>query len=156
MKRLAYSFKKQGKTEEMIIEYERILDSGDRDADTLRDLASAYGDQGRTDEQVSVLKKILSFDPNNSAIQSELARVYESSGEDPLEIFKARFEDNPENACLCIRVCRKINETMEILTNAIEALENTLSYNDANNMVYLTLGNAYNENSDFDEAIKMF
>ena len=41
MKRLAYSFKKQGKIEEMIIEYERLLDSGVKDTDTLRDLASA-------------------------------------------------------------------------------------------------------------------
>ena len=136
MKRLAYSFKKQGKTEEMIIEYERILDSGDRDTDTLRDLASAYGEQGRTDEQVSVLKKILSFDPNNSAIQSELARVYESSGEDPLEIFKARFEDNPENASYAIEYAQKLMDNGDI-DEAIDALENTLSYNDSNNMVYL-------------------
>ena len=96
MIRLAFSFKKQGKMDEMIIEYERILDAGLEDSDTLRDLASAYGEQGRIDEQVSILKKILSFDPNNSSIQSELARVYEDSGEDPLEIFKARFEDIEE------------------------------------------------------------
>ena len=153
MKRLAYSFKKQGKIEEMIIEYERILDSGDRDTDTLRDLASAYGDQGRTDEQVSVLKKILSFDPSNSAIQSELARVYESSGEDPLEIFKARFEDNPENASYALEYAQKLMDNGDT-DEAINTLENTLSYNDTNNMVYLTLGNAYNENSDFYDAIK--
>ena len=42
-------------------------------------------------------KKSLNIDPNNSSVQSELARVYEDSGEDPLEIFKARFEDNPES-----------------------------------------------------------
>ena len=154
MKRLAYSFKKQGKIEEMIIEYERLLDSGVKDTDTLRDLASAYGDQGRTDEQVSVLKKILSFDPNNSAIQSELARVYENSGEDPLEIFKARFEDNPENASYAIEYAQKLIDNGDI-DEAIEALENTLSYNETNNMVYLTLGNAYNENSDFDEAVEV-
>ena len=98
MTRLAYAYKKQGKIDEMIIEYERLMDSGSDDTDSLRDLANAYGKQGRVDEQISVLKKILNIDPNNSSVQSELARVYEDSGEDPLEIFKARFEDNPENA----------------------------------------------------------
>jgi|TARA_B110000263_G_scaffold134214_1_gene116558 tetratricopeptide (TPR) repeat protein len=154
MIRLAFSFKKQGKMDEMIIEYERILDAGLEDTDTLRDLASAYGEQGRIDDQVSILKKILSFDPNNSSIQSELARVYEDSGEDPLEIFKARFEDNPENAAYAIEYAEKLMSNGDT-DDAIEALENTLSYNESNNMVYLILGNAYNENSDFDEAIEV-
>ena len=100
MTRLAYAYKKQDKIDEMIIEYERLMDSGSDDTDSLRDLANAYGIQGRLDEQISVLKKILDFEPNNSSVQSELARVYEDSGEDPLEIFKARFEDNQDNACL--------------------------------------------------------
>ena len=43
----------------MIIEYERLMDTGSRDTDSLKDLAKAYGQQGRVDEQISVLKKIL-------------------------------------------------------------------------------------------------
>ena len=57
--RLAYAYKKQNKTDEMIIEYERLMDAGSRDTDSLKDLAKAYGQQGRVDEQISVLKKIL-------------------------------------------------------------------------------------------------
>ena len=57
MTRLAYAYKKQGKIDEMIIEYE-LMDSGSDDTDSLRDLANAYGKQGRVDEQISVLKKI--------------------------------------------------------------------------------------------------
>ena len=52
IKRLAYAYKKQDKIDEMIIEYERLMDMGIDDTTSLRDLASAYGEQGRTDEQI--------------------------------------------------------------------------------------------------------
>ncbi len=152
MTRLAYAYKKQDKIDEMIIEYERLMDSGSRDIDSLRDLAGAYGKQGRVDEQISVLKKILNIDPNNSSVQSELARVYEDSGEDPLEIFKARFEDNPENASYAVEYADKLMSNGDT-DEAIKVLENTLSYNRDNSMVYMSLGKAYNENSDFKDAV---
>ena len=152
MTRLAYAYKKQDKIDEMIIEYERLMDSGSRDIDSLRDLAGAYGKQGRVDEQISVLKKILNIDPNNSSVQSELARVYEDSGEDPLEIFKARFEDNPENASYAVEYAEKLMSNGDT-DEAIDVLENTLSYNRDNSMVYMSLGKAYNENSDFKDAV---
>ena len=155
MTRLAYAYKKQGKIDEMIIEYERLMDSGSDDIDSLRDLASAYGKQGRVDEQISVLKKILNIDPNNSSVQSELARVYEDSGEDPLEIFKARFEDNPENASYAVEYAEKLISNGDT-DDAIDVLENTLSYNRDNSMVYMSLSKAYNENADFEEAIEIF
>ena len=152
MTRLAYAYKKQDKIDEMIIEYERLMDSGSRDIDSLRDLAGAYGKQERVDEQISVLKKILNIDPNNSSVQSELARVYEDSGEDPLEIFKARFEDNPENASYAVEYAEKLMSNGDT-DEAIDVLENTLSYNRDNSMVYMSLGKAYNENSDFEDAV---
>ena len=102
------------------------MDSGSRDIDSLRDLAKAYGKQGRTDEQISVLKKVLNIDPNNASVQSELARVYEDSGEDPLEIFKARFEDNPDNASYAVEYAEKLMSNGET-DEAIDVLENTLS-----------------------------
>ena len=128
MTRLAYAYKKQDKIDEMIIEYERLMDSGSDDTDSLRDLANAYGLQGRVDEQISVLKKILDIDPNNSSVQSELARVFEDSGEDPLEIFKARFEDNPDNASYAVEYADKLMSNGDT-EEAIDVLENTLSYN---------------------------
>ena len=92
----------------MIIEYERLMDMGVKDTTSLRDLASAYGQQGRTDEQVSVLKKILVFDPNNSGVQSDLARAYEESGDDPLEIFKDRYENNTDNVSYATEYAEKL------------------------------------------------
>jgi len=150
--RLAYAYKKQDKIDEMIIEYERLMDAGSRDTDSLKDLAKAYAQQGRVDEQISVLKKILKINPSDSTIQSELARAYEDSGENPLEIFKARFEENPENASYAVEYADKLMSNGDT-DDAIDVLENTLSYNRDNSIIYMTLAKAYNENSDFDDAV---
>jgi len=150
--RLAYAYKKQDKIDEMIIEYERLMDAGSRDTDSLKDLAKAYAQQGRVDEQISVLKKILKINPSDSTIQSELARAYEGSGEDPLEIFKARFEENPENASYAVEYADKLMSNGDT-DDAIDVLENTLSYNRDNSIIYMTLAKAYNENSNFDDAV---
>jgi len=136
----------------MIIEYERLMDAGSRDTDSLKDLAKAYAKQGRVDEQISVLKKILKINPSDSTIQSELARAYEDSGEDPLEIFKARFEENPKNASYALEYADKLMSNGDT-DDAIDVLENTLSYNRDNSIIYMTLAKAYNENSDFDDAV---
>ena len=136
----------------MIIEYERLMDGGTRDTDSLKDLAKAYGKQERVDEQISVLKKILKINPSDTTIQSELARAYEDSGEDPLELFKVRFEENPENASYAVEYADKLMSNGDT-DDAIDVLENTLSYNKGNSMIYMTLGKAYNENSDFDDAV---
>ena len=154
MARLAYAYKKQNKIDEMIIEYERLMDSGSEDLTSLIDLARAYGQQGRSDEQISVLKKVLKIDPNNSSVQSELARAYEDSGEDPLDIFKARFEENPDNASYAVEYADKLMNNGDT-SEAIDVLENTLSYNRDNSMVYMSLGKAYNDNSDFEDAVEV-
>ncbi len=155
IKRLAYAYKKQDKIDEMIIEYERLMDMGIDDTTSLRDLASAYGEQGRTDEQISVLKKILVFDPNNSGVQSDLARAYEEAGEDPLEVFKDRYENNTDNVSYATEYAEKLIDNGD-LDEAIDVLENTLDYNKNNNMIYMKLGKAYSENSDFEDAVDVF
>ena len=152
MKRLAYAYKKQGKIDEMIIEYERLMDEGVEDVASLRDLASAYGQQGRQDEQISTLKKILDFDPNNSSVQSDLAKAYEASGEDPLEVFKDRYDNNVENVSYATEYADKLIDNGDT-NEAIDVLENTLSYNRSNSMLYMKLGRAYSENSDFEDAV---
>ena len=81
-----------------------------------------------------------------------LARAYENSGEDPLELFKARFEENPENASYAIEYADKLISNGNT-SDAIDVLESTLSYNRENSMIYMTLGKAYNENSDFGDAV---
>jgi len=96
-KRLAYSYKRQGKTDKEILEYERLIDMAPNDVNILNDLSKLYKDAGRYDDQIFILEKILNVDENNETAQSELAMAFESSGRDPLDVYRKRYEDNPNN-----------------------------------------------------------
>ena len=62
-KRLAYSYKKQGKVEQEILEYSRLSDLLPEDISIKTELAKLYGDQGAFDDQVDILRQILEIDP---------------------------------------------------------------------------------------------
>ena len=67
-KQLAYAYKRQGKTDKEIIEYERLVDIAPNDISILNDLAKIYKDQGNYDDQIIILKKILKIDDTNDAV----------------------------------------------------------------------------------------
>ena len=96
-KQLAYAYKRQGKTDKEIIEYERLADIAPDDVSILNDLAKIYKDQGNYDDQIIILRKILKVDDTNDVAQSELAVAYENSGKNPLEVYEKRYLDNLEN-----------------------------------------------------------
>ena len=96
-KRLAYSYKKQGKNELEIIEYERLVEMAPEDLIVLNDLSKLYKESGRFEDQIYILEKILVFDESNEIAQSELAIAFENSGKDPLDVYRKRYEDNPNN-----------------------------------------------------------
>ncbi|MBT5114903.1 MAG: hypothetical protein HOM27_02395, partial [Candidatus Marinimicrobia bacterium] len=79
-KRLAYSYKRQGKKEKEIIEFERIIDMAPLDISIMNDLSKLYKDESRFDDQIYILEKILKVDGSNEIAQSELAMAFESSG----------------------------------------------------------------------------
>ncbi len=96
-KRLAYAYKKQGKKDKEIIEYERMVDMVPNDVSVMNELSKLYYEENRFDDQIFILEKILEIDENNEIAQSELAMAFESSGRDPLELYRKRFEGNPNN-----------------------------------------------------------
>ena len=96
-KQLAYAYKRQGKTDKEIIEYERLVDIAPNDIGILNDLAKIYKDQNNYNDQIIILKKILKIDDTNDIAQSELAIAYENSGKNPLEVYEKRYLDNPDN-----------------------------------------------------------
>jgi len=96
--RLVYSYEKQGKIELQIDELEKLAyDLAPKDPKIKIDLAKLYGEQERYDDQIAVLKDLLELQPNNEGAQSDLAYAYDLSGRDPLDIYKNRFEKNPDN-----------------------------------------------------------
>ena len=96
-KRLAYSYKKQSKREQEIIEYERLVEMVPEDISVMNDLSKLYKDNERYDDQIFILERILKIDEENEIAQSELAMAFESSGKDPLDVYRRRYEDNLEN-----------------------------------------------------------
>ena len=73
----------------------------------MNDLSKIYKNESRFEDQIFILEKILKIDGNNESAQSELAFAFESSGRDPLDVYRQRYEDNPEN-WLWVRLRRKI------------------------------------------------
>ena len=67
------------------------------DISIMNDLSKLYKENSRYDDQIFILEKILKIDPNNEITQSELAMAFESSGRDPLDVYRKRYEDNPSN-----------------------------------------------------------
>ena len=96
-KRLAYAYKRQGKKDREIIEYERMVGMAPDDISIMNELSKIYNEENRFDDQIFILEKILDIDENNEIAQSELAMAFESSGRDPLDIYRKRFEGNPDN-----------------------------------------------------------
>ena len=96
-KRLAYSYKRQGKNDKEIIEYERLVEMAPEDLTVMNDLSKLYKEYERYDDQIYVLELILKLDEGNEIAQSELALAFENSGRNPLDVYRKRYEDNPEN-----------------------------------------------------------
>lgn len=96
-KRLAYTYKKQGKIEQQTNEYDRISILVPDDIDIKSELARLYGEQGRCEDQILVLKELLKINPDNEGAQGDLAQAYEDCGKDPLDIYEDRYRRNSDN-----------------------------------------------------------
>ncbi len=134
-KRLAYSYKKQGKFDQQIVEYERLVEMVPEDVGVMDDLSKLYKENERYDDQIYILEQILKVDQGNEIAQSELAMAFENSGRDPLDVYRKRYEDNPENLSYGLDYADRLMEVdsyqdaIPILKNLIEKDPNSkLSY----------------------------
>ncbi|MFQ6675765.1 MAG: tetratricopeptide repeat protein [Fidelibacterota bacterium] len=95
--RLAYAYRRLGNMQKEIYEYERIVDLTPEDPEPMKRLSELYGEVGRYEDQIYILRKVLTLEPDNKDAQGDLIRVYKMVGKDPLDIFRQRFADNPNN-----------------------------------------------------------
>ena len=95
--RLAYAYKRLGNEVKEISEYERIIDLIPEDTEPMKRLSELYGEVGRYEDQIYIIRKILNLEPDNKDAQGDLARAFEQTGKDPLDIYRKRFRDNPDN-----------------------------------------------------------
>ena len=140
-KRLAYSFKKQGKYDQEIIEYERMIEMAPNDLTVMNDLSKLYKENDRFDDQIFILEKILNLDGNNEIAQSELAMAFEASGKDPLDVYRKRYDDNPENLSYGLDYADRLIQ-VDRQEDAIPILNEVINQDPSSKLAYRRLGEA--------------
>ena len=149
--RLAYAYKRQGKTDQEIVEYERILD--ELDPNNIRvttELASLYRKEGRYEEQIRVLQKLIKIDPTNEAAIADLTTAFERTGKDPLELYLDKYNNNPTGSN-GIQLADAYLQNDRI-NEAIDVLKAVSRKEPKNKVIFSKLGDAYILNEDFANA----
>ena len=154
-KRLAYSYKKQGKGDQEIIEYERLVEMAPEDVTIMNELSKLYKETNRYDDQIYVLEKILSLDTGNEIAQSELAMAFESSGRDPLDVYRKRYEDNPSNLSYGLDYADRLIQ-VDQYDAAIPVLEELIRQDSSSKLAYRRLAEANRAVDDLDKSAKAY
>lgn len=149
--RLAYAYKRQGKTDQEIVEYERILDELDpQNVRVMTELASLYRKEGRYEEQIRVLQKLIKIDPTNEAAIADLTTAFERTGKDPLELYLDKYNNNPTGTNgIQLADAYMQNDRID---EAIDVLKAVSRKEPKNKVIFSKLGDAYILNEDFVNA----
>ena len=149
--RLAYAYKRQGKTDQEIVEYERILDELDpKNVRVMMELSSLYRKEGRYEEQIRVLQKLIDIDPTNEAAIADLTTAFEKTGKDPLELYQNKYKNNPTGTN-CIHLADALEQNGRI-NEAIDVLKTVCRIEPNNKALYIKLGDEYTLIEDFENA----
>ncbi len=154
-KQLAYAYKRQGKIDKEIIEYERLVDIAPGDISILNDLAKIYKDQSNFDDQIIILNKILKIDDTNDIAQSELAIAYENSGRNPLEVYEKRYLDNPDNISYGLDYSERLINA-DRANEAKDVLRRIISKEPTSKLAYQKLGKICWDTDDLDDAASAY
>ena len=154
-KRLAYSYKKQGKGDQEIIEYERLVEMAPTDVTIMNELSKLYKETDRYDDQIYVLEKILGLDEGNEIAQSELAMAFESSGRDPLDVYRKRYEDNTSNLSYGVDYAERLIQ-VDQYDEAIPVLEELIRQDPSSKLAYRKLAEANKAVDNLEKAAKAY
>ena len=154
-KRLAYAYKKQGKNDQEIIEYERLVEMVPADITVMNELSKLYKDNERYDDQIFILEKILDLDEANEIAQSELAMAFESSGRDPLDVYRKRYEDNLGNLSYGLDYAERLTQA-DKYEDAIPILNNLIRQDPSSKLAYRKLGEANKAVDDLAAAAEAY
>ncbi|MAN42244.1 MAG: hypothetical protein CMF88_05795, partial [Candidatus Marinimicrobia bacterium] len=154
-KRLAYSYQKQGKKDLQMNELDRLTFLSPEDVDIKLELSKLYAGEGRYEDQIVVLKDLLKVQPNNEGAQSDLAQAYEKSGRDPLEVYRSRFESNPDNISYGLDYSDKLLDA-DRPAEAINILKQVVDEDPTSKVAYRKLAQAYDRDDDLESAAKTY
>jgi len=150
-KRLAYSYKRQGKLDKEIIEYERLADLSPEDINILNSLSKLYKDHNRYEDQILILEIILKLDGNNEIAQSELALAFENSGRDPLDVYRKRYEDNLDNLSYGLDYSERLMQA-DFHQDAVIILKSVIKKDPTSKIAYRKLAESCIKIDDLEEA----
>ena len=154
-KRLAYAYKKQGKNDQEIIEYERLVEMVPADITVMNELSKLYKENERYDDQIFILEKILDLDEANEIAQSELAMAFESSGRDPLDVYRKRYEDNLGNLSYGLDYAERLTQA-DKYEDAIPILNNLIRQDPSSKLAYRKLAEANKAVDDLAAAAEAY
>ena len=154
-KRLAYSYDKQGKSNLRMDELDRLTFLAPEDFEIKIELAKLYGEEERFDDQIAVLNAILKMNPMNEGAQSDLARAYELSGRDPLDVYKNRFDNNPDNISYGLDYAEKLLAD-DRPDDAAKVLKQVVATDPSSKVAYRKLAEAYDKGDRLTDAAKTY
>ena len=154
-KRLAYSYDKQGKSNLRMDELDRLTFLAPEDLEIKIELAKLYGEEERFDDQIAVLNAIIKINPTNEGAQSDLARAYELSGRDPLDVYKKRFDNNPDNISYGLDYAEKLLSG-DRPDDAAKVLKQVVAADPSSKVAYRKLAEAYDKDDRLADAAKTY
>ena len=154
-KRLSFAYEKQGQINLHMDELDRLSFLAPEDIDIKNKLAKLYGEQQRYDDQIAVLKDLLKIQPNNEGAQSDLAQAYEKSGRDPLDVYKNRFDSNPENVSYGLDYADKLISADQP-DEATTVLQKVVDADPTSKVAYRKLAQAYDSADRLSDAARTY
>lgn len=101
------------------------------------------------------LKKILKVDGSNEIAQSELAMAFESSGKDPLDVYRKRYEDNPENLSYGLDYADRLTQ-VDRSADATLVLDGVIRQDPTSKLAYRKLAEAHKETNNLKKAANAY
>ena len=125
------------------------------DLSIMNELSKLYKDNERYDDQIFILEKMLSLNENNEIAQSELAMAFESSGRDPLDVYRKRYEDNPDNFSYGLDYADRLSQA-DRSEDAIPILNKVIRLDPSSKLAYRRLADANKTVDDLAAAAKAY
>ena len=104
---------------------------------------------------VPLLKDLLKIQPNNEAAQSDLAQAYEKSGRDPLDVYKNRFDNNPDNVSYGLDYADKLI-VADRPDDAIDVLQQVVDVDPSSKVAFRKLAQAYDSDDRLKDAARTY
>ena len=101
------------------------------------------------------MKDLLKIQPNNEGAQSDLAQAYEKSGRDPLDVYKNRFDSNPENVSYGLDYADKLIAADQP-DEATIVLQKVVDADPTSKVAYRKLAQAFDSADRLREAAQTF